>query len=324
MKKRLLFVAAIFAATATFAQDGLTSKKGEAYLPEAGDWAIGIDANPLFNYVGNLANGNINNSFGGANWFGGVPEGTIYGKMFKDEKTAYRAMVRIGFGSSKTSKVRELYADSSAFKNSTPTEFTDEVKMSGRQITLGFGLEKRRGNTRIQGVYGAQLVVGFGGSSTTNTYGMALSQLAVDLNPDLYEDQYTTTTTSTPSPIPGFPPTTTTTIDTVSGNPRTLKVDNGSTFMIGLQGFIGVEWFFAPKVSLGAEYTWGLSMTSQGASKTDTETWGTTGAEDYSDALNGTTTADHLITKTTNGGKSSSFGIDTGLSGAKISLNFHF
>ncbi|MCB0380481.1 MAG: hypothetical protein KDD24_04440 [Flavobacteriales bacterium] len=69
MKKRLLFVAAIFAATATFAQDGLTSKKGEAYLPEAGDWAIGIDANPFLNYAGNLFNGNTGNGIGaGATW----------------------------------------------------------------------------------------------------------------------------------------------------------------------------------------------------------------------------------------------------------------
>ena len=321
MKKRLLFVAAIFAATATFAQDGLTSKKGEAYLPEAGDWAIGIDANPLFNYVGNLANGNISNSFGGANWFGGVPEGTIYGKYFKDEKTAYRAMVRIGFGSTKTSNVVELYADSLAAYNTTKTEFTNETKDAGRQITLGFGLEKRRGNTRIQGVYGAQLVIGFGGSSTTNTYGMALSANNITNNPtDIYGYTYETTTTTTPSPIPGFPPTTTTTTDTTLNNPRVLKEDHGSTFMIGLQGFIGVEWFFAPKVSLGAEYTWGLSMISQGASKTDTEEWGITGAE----ANLATPPASHLITKTTNGGKTSSFGIDTGLSGAKISLNFHF
>lgn len=328
MKKRLLFVAAIFAATATFAQEGLTSKKGEAYLPEAGDWAIGIDANPLLNYVGNLANGNVSNSFGGANWFGGVPEGTIYGKMFKDEKTAYRAMVRIGFGSSKTSEVVELYADSLARYNAGPgetyntkSEYTNETKNSGRQITLGFGIEKRRGNTRIQGVYGAQMLIGFGGSSTTYSYGMALSEENVKWNPtDIYGYTYETTTTSTPSPIPGFPPTTTTTTDTTFNNPRVLKVDHGSTFMIGLQGFIGVEWFFAPKVSLGAEYTWGLSMTSHGASKTDTETWGITGAE----ANLTTVPKDHLITKTTNGGKSSSFGIDTGLSGARISLNFHF
>lgn len=296
MKKRLLFVAAIFAATATFAQDGLTSKKGEAYLPEAGDWSIGIDANPLINYVGNLANGNTGNSFGGANWFGGVPDGTIYGKYFKDEKTAYRAMVRIGFGSTKSGSVVNLYSDSISSYTGTTTEYTNETKNSNRQITLGFGLEKRRGNTRIQGVYGAQMLIGFGGSSTTNTYGLAQSA------------------SSTYSETSGY------VINAGHQNERTLKVDNGSTFMIGLQGFIGVEWFFAPKVSLGAEYSWGLSMMSNGATKTDTERWGITPAE----SVMTTPPSNHSVTKTYNGAKSSSFGIDTGLSGANISLNFHF
>ena len=56
MKKRVLLVASIFAATFTFAQDGaeLTSKKGETILPEAGDYAIGFNAAPFLNYAGNL------------------------------------------------------------------------------------------------------------------------------------------------------------------------------------------------------------------------------------------------------------------------------
>src|SRR5690606_16934597 len=234
MKKRLLFVAAAFAATATFAQDGLTSKKGEAYLPEAGDWAIGIDANPLLNYVGNMANQGNNTGVLRAGWFGGVPEGTIYGKMFKDEKTAYRAMVRIGFGSSKSGQVVNLFSDSIAMSQNNTTEYVNETKNSGRQITLGFGLEKRRGNTRIQGLYGAQALIGFGGSSTEYTYGLGMSNSSVET-------------------ING------TAINAGYGAERDLKIDNGSTFFFGLQGFIGVEWFFAPKVSLGAEYSWGLS-----------------------------------------------------------------
>ena len=57
MKRKVLFVASLFLATATFAQDGLTSKKGEAYLPEAGDWSIGFDAGALTSYAGNMFNG---------------------------------------------------------------------------------------------------------------------------------------------------------------------------------------------------------------------------------------------------------------------------
>ena len=289
MKKRLLFVAAIFAATATFAQDGLTSKKGEAYLPEAGDWAIGFDANPFLNYAGNLFNGNTSNSIGaGATWF--APSMAIYGKMFKDEKTAYRAMVRLGFGSTSNGYVVDLYTNPSDLETK---EFTNEVKTSYNNIVLGGGIEKRRGNTRIQGIYGAQLMIGFGGSSSETTYGLALGDSSIAANGGNMYD------VGDGSPV---------------GTDRTTKLTNGSTFMLGINGFLGVEWFFAPKVSLGAEYTWGLSMTSTGESEEVTERWGI--------APGGTTNS--LITKTAKGGKASTFGLDNSISGARISLNFHF
>ena len=56
MKKTVLFVAAAVLATATFAQDGLTSKKGFKYLPEAGDWALGTDADPFIKFGQNILN----------------------------------------------------------------------------------------------------------------------------------------------------------------------------------------------------------------------------------------------------------------------------
>ncbi|MCB9174946.1 MAG: hypothetical protein H6589_10080 [Flavobacteriales bacterium] len=287
MKKRLLFVAAIFAATATFAQDGLTSKKGEAYLPEAGDWAIGIDANPFLNYAGNLFNGNTGNGIGaGATWY--MPN-TIYGKMFKDEKTAYIGMLRIGFGSnSATNNI-----DTTGALGATGT-ITDEVSVSYNNITLGGGIEKRRGNTRIQGVYGAMMYIGFGGGSTKYTYG------------DTRNDGHTAQWTNWSG---------TTAVGTSSGNGvRNTEVKAGSTFQLGLMGFLGAEWFFAPKVSLGAKYTWGLAMSSTGESETTSEEWTTPAGG----------TANTLVTKTTKGGKSSAFSLDNGISGANISLNIHF
>lgn len=286
MKKRVLFVASLFLATATFAQDGLTSKKGEAYLPEAGDWSIGIDANPIINYAGNLFNGNTFNSAGaGATWH--APNMAIYGKLFKDENTAYRAMLRIGFGSTTTTNT---FDTSTVF--GTVNELTDEMKTSYNNIVLGGGIEKRRGNTRIQGVYGAMVMIGFGGSSTTYDYGHDFS----DATTATWTDNFGAGTTTT------------------SNGPRDTETKNGSTFMLGLQGFIGVEWFFAPKVSLGAEYTWGLAMNSTGEGETTREQWAT---------LPGAT-ANTLVSTTTKTGKTSSFGLDTGISGANISLNFHF
>jgi len=178
MKKKVLFVASLFLATATFAQDGLTSKKGEAYLPEAGDWAIGFDANPLLNYAGNMFNGNTDNFLGG----NGKTDTTVgmwhhnnmvlHGKYFKDESTAFRVSLRIGFGSR---SMTNLMDTSSAASNNVPAFIEDKKSSSHMMIALGFGLEKRKGNTRIQGYYGGELGIAFGSMSNTYDYGMAAS-----------------------------------------------------------------------------------------------------------------------------------------------------
>lgn len=290
MKKKVLFVASIFLATATFAQDGLTSKKGEAYLPEAGDWALGFDGTPFLDYAGNMFNGTTGNSVN-ATWVGNTPAMTIYGKYFKDESTAYRAKLRIGFGS---------MTQKNTFDTSTTTltgEITDEMKSSYFNLTLGGGIEKRKGNTRIQGFYGGEMLISLGSSSTEYTYAdqSTGSIAAGNVHLATYTTNFTTGATTT-------------------GGERDLKVANGSTFQLGLRGFIGVEWFVAPKVSVAAEYGWGLRMMSQGDSETDTE--------DYAVAT-GATDLSLIQRKHTNGGNSS-FGIDTDNNGGVISIFFHF
>ena len=52
MKKSLILAALLIGAGSAQAQ--LTSKKGEAYLPEAGDWSFGVDATPFLTYMGGL------------------------------------------------------------------------------------------------------------------------------------------------------------------------------------------------------------------------------------------------------------------------------
>lgn len=166
MKKKVLFVAALFIGATTFAQDGLTSKKGEAFLPEAGDFAIGFDGQSFVDYFGNLASGNdAHNSLSFNNSYN-----TFYGKMFKDENTAYRGQVRIGMSSTSMDILHS---------GSTGDSLTDNVSTSnGFTFIVGAGLEKRRGSGRLQGVYGAQLLFGMiGGASTTNEYGQALDPL---------------------------------------------------------------------------------------------------------------------------------------------------
>lgn len=297
MKKKVLFVAALFIGATTFAQDGLTSKKGETILPEAGDWAIGFDAVPFLNYAGNMLNGTTNNSLTGATWTDSQTM-AIVGKMYIDETTAYRAKARIGFGSSKN---REIFEDDITASGAAPIEFSNEFGTSNLNIALGGGIEKRRGSTRIQGFYGAEGLLMFGTSSNSNTYGRGLS------------DDFNTNGA-------GYTDFTGTALD--GSDTRVTESSNGSTFGFGVRGFIGVEWFVAPKVSIAAEYGWGLSLSSTGDGEQTIEWWG----QSDEDTANppSTAAADAKHSKTTKTGGASSFGFDTDVTDGSLMVIFHF
>jgi hypothetical protein len=152
MKKIFLFCASIALVGTMNAQ--LTSKKGENYLPEAGDYAIGADASSMLSYFGNMLNGGTNTGFGMGFTNGAT---AISGKKFMTDAMAYRGMVRVGFGSA---------------SETTPNGANEDVvKTSYNNITLGAGIEKRRGTTRLQGYYGAMAFVGLGGGKTSYEYG---------------------------------------------------------------------------------------------------------------------------------------------------------
>jgi len=299
MKRKVLFVASLIMATATFAQDGLTSKKGEAILPEAGDWALGFDAAPFINYFGNFANGTTNNSMNAA-WLSGdsITSMAIVGKMFKDETTAYRAKIRIGFGST-SNDVLGFY-DADADPTTNEVEFTNTNKTSNFNLVLGGGIEKRRGSTRIQGFYGAEALIAFASSNRTWDYGR-------DYNANWFANE-------------------TAPIGNIQGSALAERVTErkaGSTFSFGLRAFIGVEWFIAPKVSLGAEYGWGLGLSSTGEGEETIEYWGFT--------ENSTATEPSVQSETLKTGGKSSFQLDTDNNGSsifggsgQINLIFHF
>lgn len=276
--------------TGVIAQEtgGMTSKKGEAILPEADDWALSIDAVPVMNYLGNMLNGNLGNaspSFGYPN----APL-AITGKMFKDEKTAYRAMIRLGFGSTNMNN----YVDDNINTTDPNVMVSDSWKASYNNIVLGGGIEMRRGKTRLQGFYGGMLMFGIGGGKNTYTYGNAFSST-------------NTTPTSTTSWSP---------ITATSAASRTTESKAGSTFNLGLRGFIGAEYFIFPKMAVGCEFGWGLGMSSTGEGEVTTEAWDPVGLA-----------AKKTTSKT---GKSSKFGLDTDVDGtqlvpaASLNLTLHF
>ena len=283
-----MILALAFGVTTAYAQD-LTSKKGEPYLPEEGDWAIGFNADPFITYAGNLFNGGTNTSPGITDPMGNL---VITGKMFKDATTAYRVMLRIGMGSSTWNNF--VMQDGQTDPNIT---VNDSWKNSGRNIVIGGGLEMRRGKTRLQGYYGGMLWIMMTGGGDEYTYGNAFS--TTNTSP---------TVTLTWAPITSGP---------AIGSSRTTSTTAGSGFGFGLRGFIGAEYFILPKISIGAEYGWGVGMMNTGEGETVTESW---------DFANNT-----IKTTTSKTAGSKMFGLDTDInmnnammSNGSVNITFHF
>lgn len=310
MRKQLTTVSAVLALglfTAN-AQD-LTSKKGEPILPEAEDWSIGTDATPFLNYAGNFFGKTTNNTAPTFNFLSSNL--LILGKYFKDASTAYRAGVRLGFGSTKTEVLTSP-------RGVTPGNFPTAIntlkntkKVSNNAIGLTAGIEFRKGKTRLQGYYGGEVGIFFGGNKTTYTYGNALNpaatgtaQVIVDPTGDDV-DGTNIVPASNPVAYGQF------------GDARITEIKTSGILLFGLRGFIGVEYFVLPKISLGGEFGWGLVFGSNGKTSTTYETQGT---------VNGSNQQGTVTLET----KSSNFGIDTdnknSLFGpaATLRLNFYF
>ena len=318
MKKSILAVAVLLGAGSVFAQD-LTSKKGEAFLPEAGDWAVSIDANPFLNYFGNFIGGNGMNNAPSWNYL--TNNQTITGKYFVEDDMAYRASFRLGFGSDKTSvMVDDRSDDNSGAVDPWPAasaEVENTMKAGNMNIGIAVGLEKRRGFGRLQGFYGAELGFAINSSSSKYTYGNALvghvaTTDAGNVDVNTADDNFGS---NIGSEMDGL---------SINQNTRVLSQKNGLGFDLGIRGFIGAEYFVLPRLAVGGEFGWGLAFGINGKSTTVYE------MEGYTATQTPGTDATTVNEITTEGGKGSSFGVDTeslntvfGPAG-RLKITFHF
>ncbi len=275
MKKVLITVFVLGFVFMTNAQD-LKSKKGFPILPQAGDWVIGINAIPVLNYFGNLNNGTFNNA---TQWQFSNDQNALYGKYYVTDKMAYRGRLRIGMNSN-TNK---------AFVQDDETadeQVEDSWKNAQTMIVLSAGLEKRKGNGRLQGFYGAEAGILLGSEKDTYEYG----------------NEFSSTNT--------FPTTNDFGTNITGPGMRITEDKAGSVFGFSARAFIGVEYFFAPKVSIAGEFGWHLNIISQGEGEQTEESW---------DAANNA--VDEAATKTAGLGQ---FGLDTDNIDGAILLLFHF
>lgn len=278
-------------AICAFAQP--VSKKGEAFLPEAGEYAIGVDAAPFLFYLGNLfsANGNQAPNTAFTN-----PELAISLKMFRRADLAYRAKVRLGFMSDTWNGYQPEFSDVA-----TDNVVKDSYNRTVTNIYVSYGIEKRKGQTRIQGFYGIEGGIGLNTESHKFKYGNAIE--SNNQVPDRTEYELVFQE-STGEEVSNFG----------ENNSFITSYNVGTRFSVGARAFVGAEIFIFPKVSLGLEFGLAAMVAVRGKSEIESEAWTIpTGGG-----------SETLVSDISQGGGHTTFGIDTDNTRGSINLNFHF
>ena len=269
MKKILSIMLAAVLAVPMFAGEKPTPEERakadySAWLPEAGEWSLGFNLNPLAMFVGNLFNGSVGNtlnpmagqSLGGNNPIAplGAPNmASIMGTYMATDKLAIRA--NIGLGIYAWNERAYVIDDAAKFLNPYSTlEGLDKKHSSNYGASFSLGAEYRVGKTRpVQGVFGAGLTYGFWSvRSVEYSYYNAITD--VNQNP------------SNGGLYVGAPNAKFATDYSFIDNPRLLKDYTAQgTHILGLYASAGIEWFVAPKIALGVnvnvllDYQWNPS-----------------------------------------------------------------
>jgi len=332
MKKNVLLAATLMTSMFAVAQEAASTeevvgRKGQPVLPKAGDIALGFNAFPVIDFLAEAAkigSNNGNNDADGTVNFTQNAWQNIVGKYFLDANTA----VRFRFGLNSTSRTdRNLVQDSKALYDATLSNIPEEMLEASNlkvedvryskdnQFTLALGYEKRRGYRRLVGFYGAEIGFSRANTKADYTYGNDFS--------DQYNTVYTTDFNNVFQNFGYYTQT-----QSYNGQAtRTTSLKQSGAWAFGARGFIGVEYFVFPKISVAAEYGFGYSF---GATKRLTRT-----QETYLQGSTGGMVVKQEEIEIESPDASRGFGVDNGAnsvfnrtsfggSSASLTLLFHF
>jgi hypothetical protein len=217
------------------AQENLQNKNGVDILPESGNFALGFNAVPFLNLIANSPAAGSDKFL--PNMFN---QNTIYGKYMLSEKRAIRASFNFNMNNYNN---RSFVIDNTL--NSPDSLVTDNVNVNTQAFGLSLGYEFRRGSGRVQAIFGGDLASSFGRSTSSMTYGNAFGSA---------NQAPTSTTWTSDGDV----------IGSSSQGERIIEQKVGNAFKVGVRPFIGIEYFFAPKISIGAEFGWSIMYETTG------------------------------------------------------------
>ena len=219
--------------------DQIQNKKGIDIMPVKGEFAVGagVGLSNVTGFVGSMFGYTGYNSFN-QSYINSPIVGTsqsIFGKYMLTDNNALRMTLYNGGSDAVTNY--EVFDDRA---NSPDSTVVDKYGSNSSTTYISAGYEWRRGKTRLRGIYGGEAVLSWSNSSRSYTYGNAMD--ATNLTPTssigYYNQDYG----------------------------RILEENFGSTFGIGVRGFVGVEYYIAPKIAMGTEFGWRVMMSKSNKS----------------------------------------------------------
>ena len=245
MKKTILLLALVLF-SATFytvqAQDVLKNKNGKVMLPEEGDWSISTEANEFLKFAADLIHIGGESAATPPKFKGNNEDNVTYsvtGKRFISATKAERFSLRV-FGQN------DMMSAYVAPNSGDGDDVKDVMRSRDNMIAVGYGKEFRKGasSSRLQGFYGYEALLAVGSSGTSYKYGN-------DLEANFVSNDFGGNLSSPDERITGS--------------------TNGLDLAVGARGFIGVEYFVVPKISIGGEYGWGIGIHRDFGGKTKSE-----------------------------------------------------
>lgn len=201
----------------------ILNKKGIKIGPEKGDIALGIDASPFLDYLGNLFKISDQNNPAPTFGFTAQAPGMIYFKYMQSETKAISFALRVGFS-------RNTDKDGTSHNNAN----IDKYISSATNLGLTFSMERSPFmKSRLRGYYGWGASVGL-----TPYYGESFAYPSTFITGKFnYVDG--------------------------TSNIVNYVEKGGNTISIGGGGLIGVEYFVTPKISLSGQFNIALGYAYQ-------------------------------------------------------------
>ncbi|ASB48423.1 hypothetical protein [Alkalitalea saponilacus] len=199
------------------------TRHASEYFPKAGDIAIGFDATPFLNYVGNMFNGATSNSLN-------LGDNTLHFRYFLTDFSAARVALRIN----SHRDMNAFYLDDQADQALDPlsrSQVEDRRLTFSNNYELKLGYLMFRGENRLRGFFGGDLFLGYEKMRREFEYGNQM-----------------TVANTTPLSVTNW-----NNGNTASQASRIIESTPGSVFNIGLGAVIGAEYYLLPRVCIGVE-----------------------------------------------------------------------